>query len=311
MPHNQHEGRNPSESRQSNNQLSSRDSSTPNLEVQLYSQPFKQGQSAGEDEPSGFNPSPKRGQGPRRPPPLIRGEYEEQYSREDRRRFAIYRGPAATETNCLTGRADNNKASLARPVLATKDVNEKLRNADSHETTSSLLDLNKNSPGIGQQPGQQRSVADEERAKGSPGRQLKFIPSLPEEPALLAIQTKAASRNELEARRDRVSQEEGMESLIAEISDQLPGVSIRPRSPFEDSSAIPEPLDLDVVNKRKKTVCLSKSVGNLKDCSRGSERNRLHKSRKDSPGSISAIPSLGRESPSTSKALELASAERK
>ena len=82
-----------------------------------------------------------------------------------------------------------------------------------------------------------------------------------------------------------------MESLIAVITAQLSGISVKPRHTFEHGNSIPEPLDLDTI-RAEKTKRLSLSAESLSGHTLVPERGRLYEAETESLMSIGTALAL-------------------
>lgn len=80
------------------------------------------------DGPSGFNPHPRRGQGPRRPRPLTESEGRVQHAYESRRKVKPFVDIVAAEDEDAGAWADDLKERPVSLALTPKDVNQKLHN---------------------------------------------------------------------------------------------------------------------------------------------------------------------------------------
>ena len=308
-------------------------------------------------EQSGFNPHPRRGQGPRRPPPLIQSGDRNEHSLGSRRKFKPFADRPFTEHKDLGAGADDSSGDRqTRLALASKDANQKLRIGQTREKATPLLKLTEDLRMTKRQPRSKKLMVDELESPQHPDRQIERMPSLTEEPAPLTVrkervntsnsETRSRSSTLDQARILRAEQEkggivqlasdlgylksksenpdghrvaypdsslgcegmtvvvrevdgiedEGMESLMTAITEQLSAFAMGPRLEFEHRSAVPRSLDLDAITaakeKRKLSGLGTRSDGVIKT----GERGRFHEAKIGSVESFATGASLEFES---------------
>jgi len=222
-----------------------------------------------------------------------------QQTRGNTRKFTPYRDPPTTVTSDLTTGADDRKGPSKRRALAARDVNRKLQDERSCDATSNSLVLTEHLPKTRQQQNQKGITVDQKEVIRPPIRQPHRMSSLAEEPVPLTISKKAVSLDAEtypisntfeETHTKRIRQDSAplggeMESLIAVITDQLPGISMRPRHTFEHGISIPEPLDLGTI-RAKKMKRLSQSAESLSGHTLVPKRSHLYEAETESLMSI-------------------------
>jgi hypothetical protein len=243
----------------------------------------------GKDEPSGFNPRPGRGQGPRRPRPLTESEGRVSYSRGGNRGFKSFVDAPEAEkedTNVGAEAVNDRPTSLA---LATKDGNQKLGDGRSRMSQSlKLTDGDRQES----RPRSRGLMVDETEKPRQANRGAEHMVPLHEEPAPLKIHKKREDKARTErpstleqARMLRAEQQrasamrkdggvvpekygpenEGMESLVAAITEQLSAFTVQSEPQFEHCSAVPRPLNLkgiEAAKEKRRRVRLESEASN-------------------------------------------------
>lgn len=268
-------------------------------------------------EPSGFNPHPGRGQGPRRPRPLTEFEVVP-YSRGGKRRFTPFVDPPQAEQEDANAGADDVNNHPAPLALAPKDVNQKLGDGQSQYSPSlKLTDGHRERS----QPLSSRLMVDELEKPREAGRGAERMVSLHEEPAPLKIRKKRADKarakppstldqaHMLRAEQQREpalkkdegvalpqarSENESMESLMAAITEQLSAFTVRSESQFEHRSAVPKPLNLKAIEatkeKRRRAALEDEADDSAKGDGKG--RNKLDSVESFATGTSSEFENL-------------------
>ena len=205
-----------------------------------------------------------------------------------------------------------------RRVLAAKDVDQKLQKDRSCDATSNFLVQTEHLPNARQKPKLEGLMIDQIEVLRAPTRKMHRMSPLAEEPAPLTVRKRdvpladaeiySTSTTFEEPHKRHIGQDSAlqngeMESLIAAITDQLSGVSVRPRRTFEHGSSIPEPLDLSTI-RAEKIKRLSLSVESLSGHTLVPERGRLYEAETKSLMSIGTALSLDPEGLSAPEASE-------
>lgn len=101
----------------------------PNLGCSKRSQSWAiaQPRAAANCEPSGFNPNPRRGQDPRRPPPLPGTPKLDQQAQGCRRKLTTFVEPPAVCSERPDMDTNDGSALPVRTALASKDANERVQ----------------------------------------------------------------------------------------------------------------------------------------------------------------------------------------
>jgi hypothetical protein len=193
-----------------------------------------------------------------------------------------------------------------RRVLVAKEVNQKLQKDRSCDANSNFLVQNEHLPDAGQHQKLEGLMMNRIEVLRPPARQMHRMSPLAEEPAPLTIRKKAVSLADAEAspasttfeethmiqiRQNSAPRSGEMESLIAVITAQLSGISVKPRHTFEHGNSIPEPLDLDTI-RAEKTKRLSLSAESLSGHTLVPERGRLYEAETESLMSIGTALAL-------------------
>ncbi|KAF2633196.1 hypothetical protein BU25DRAFT_1631 [Macroventuria anomochaeta] len=254
-------------------------------------------------EQSGFNPHPRRGQGPRRPPPLAESEVRSEYMRGSRQTLKPFVDSSSTKPEVEgAGGGDSD-----RPGLASKDVNQKLRTGQSQASVSPLLKLTEDFRKVAQQPRSKGLTVDELESSHHPDKEAERMLPLPEEPSPLRVQKKRFGMNSTEPRPRSTTLErarmlrypdskhghEGVKVTVHEVDEaedknvenllttaiaawQLSGSAEDPLHEFEHRSAVPKPLDLAAIRAAKEQRKLSRQVPKSNDIPEGGERGSLY-----------------------------------
>ncbi|KAF3034905.1 hypothetical protein E8E12_005290 [Didymella heteroderae] len=237
--------------------------------------PVEQQSDNDEDEPSGFNPHPVRGQGPRRPRPLTEFKGRYGHSRGGPRKLKPFFDPPAGHEDADAS-ADDRSDRLTSSVLVLKDVNQKLRDDQSRVSPFSKLT---GRHGQKSRPLSKRLIVDELEGSQQADRGTERMKPLYEEPAPLTVRKSADTTGVIksstlkQARVPRAQQQraafveansgnalkkdglenEGVEGLMAAITAQLSTFTVQPDKEFEHRSAVPQPLDPEAIKAAKET----------------------------------------------------------
>lgn len=250
------------------------------------------------DGPSGFNPHPGRGQGPRRPRPLTEFEVVP-YSRRGKRTFTPFVDPPQAEQEDANAGADDVKNRPAPLALAPKDVNQKLGGEQSQYSPSLKLTDGHHERS---RPLSSRLTVDELEKPREAGRGAERMVPLHEEPAPLKIRKERADKARVEppstldqARMLRAEQQRepavekddavalpqarsgnpGMESLMAAITEQRSAFNVQSESQFEHRSAVPKPLNLKAIEATKEKRSRAALEDEANDSAKGDEKGRI------------------------------------
>ncbi|KAL1655088.1 hypothetical protein SLS61_002398 [Didymella pomorum] len=250
------------------------------------------------DGPSGFNPHPGHGLGPRRPRPLTESEGRFPYSRAGDRNFRPFIDPAEAEQEDANAGADeiNDRSTLL--ALAPKDVNRKLGGG-----RSQVLSLSKVTDGRREKsrPRSKRVIVDEVEEPREIYRDAERMVPLHEEPAPLRIRKKLADKTPTESsstlEQDRMlraeqqrtpaierdggvalqqgePENEDMKSLMATITEQLSAFTMQSEPQFEHCSAVSKPRDLGAIKAVKEKRRRARLRGEVNDGANGDEQGR-------------------------------------
>ena len=270
--------------------------------------------------PIELDPSPKH-----LPSSFAQSNERAQQTRENTRQFTVYRDPPTADTKKLTAGADDRKGPPMRHGPAAKEVNQKLQKDRSCDATSNFLVRTEHLSNAAQRPTLEGLMMDRIEVLRPPARQMHRMSPLTEEPAPLTIRKRAVSLDDAEACPTSTTHDEPhtmhnrqndayrcgeMESLIAVITAQLSGISVRPRRTFKHGSSIPEPLDLSTI-RAEKMKRLSLSAESLSGHTMVPERGRLYEAETESLMSIGTALALDSEGLSTPETPERVGRSRK
>jgi hypothetical protein len=271
----------------------------PSTVTRSFSWPIEQREVPVQDELRRLSPSPKR-----LPSSFAQSNERAQQTRENTRKFTVYRDPPTTDPGKLTAGADDRKGPPMRRVLAAKEVNQKLQKDGSCDATSKFLVQTEHLPNAAQQP-----KLEGLEVLRPPVRQMHRMSPLAEEPAPLTIRKRAVSladaktyptsntseeTHTIHIRQNSAPRSGEMESLIAVITAQLSGILVRPRRTFDHGSSIPEPLDLSTI-RAEKMKRLSLSAESLSGHTLVPERGCLYEAETESLMSIRTALALDPE----------------
>lgn len=223
--------------------------------------PFRSSGDSNKDEPSGFNPRPLRGQVSRRPRPLPQSEGTVGYSRRGKRESKSFVDPSRAKEEDANAGADDVNDRPNSLVLAPKTMNQKLSGRRSQVPSSLIF-----TDGCGKrsQLRSKKFMADGLEVD----RGAERMGPLDEEPAPPKIRKKHAETDRAEPHstleqscllraglqqpptmgkdgdfmlhKDR-SEQVGIGSLMAAITEQLSAFTVRSEPQFEHRSAVPKP----------------------------------------------------------------------
>lgn len=142
---------------------------------------------------SGFNSRPRRGQGPRRPPPLAESERFGEHSRTYNPSFQPFNDLHPTGPELENAAGGTGHAPPARRALASKDVNQKLQAGRNGDIVSPFQKSTDDLRAIGPRRRSKKLTVDEVEAPRYPNKKIGCMPLLPEEPAPLRVRKKHAS----------------------------------------------------------------------------------------------------------------------
>lgn len=160
--------------------------------------PAEQPSSTAKIEQSGFNPHPKFGHGPRRPPPLVKTNDKSGQNSGAGPTFKPFTDPSLTKQEPLDSALEQIGERSTRLVLAPKDVNHKVENIRIKESISSVLARVEDSHQAEPKPRRKKLLADELKDHQNLNRQRARMPSLAEEPEPLLIRKSRVDQNRTE-----------------------------------------------------------------------------------------------------------------
>ncbi|KAF3053677.1 hypothetical protein E8E11_010984 [Didymella keratinophila] len=227
------------------------------------------------DGPSGFNPHPGRGQGPRS------------------RSFKPFVDPSEAQQEDANAGADNMNDRSTSLALAPKDVNQKLGDG-----RSQALPLSKVTGGRREKsrPQSKRMIVVEVEKPREADRRAERMLRLHEEPAPLRIPRAEPLSTLEQARMLRAEQKrapaidtdggvalqqdgsgnEDIKSLMAAITEQLSAFTGQCEPQFEHRSAVPKPLNLEGIKaakkKRRRARLESEASGDTVEGVKGGEK---------------------------------------
>lgn len=234
-------------------------------------------------EQSGFNPNPRRGLGPRRPPLLTDASVRSLYHRRgaDRTGLKPFVDSVFTETENKCHSDDITQGRPQPRALVLKDTNQKLKNDHNEKSVSPYLKPAGNSRKQCEQAWSRKLIIDELEISQHADSRMERVPALPEEPAPLRIrETHSRSKTIEQARllpaeqinekvmsselnrrsaevkvtvREGGGTQEVMECLTSAMRDwRLTTFAEPPPSyGFEHRSAVPRPLNLAAIMAAK------------------------------------------------------------
>lgn len=155
--------------------------------------PVDEYQRVAEKGPSGFNPHPRRGKGPRRPPPLPESRVQSEQRRATRGAFRPFLDSRSNEPDTISAEGEDSKTSRARLVLSSKDVNQKLQCHEAEQSAPPFSILTENLPKVESRSRAKNPMEHEIESSWHAATDTERMPSLLEEPAPLRIEKRRTS----------------------------------------------------------------------------------------------------------------------
>ncbi|KZM25168.1 hypothetical protein ST47_g3675 [Ascochyta rabiei] len=147
----------------------------------------------GQDEPSGFNSHPRRGQGPRRPPSLTGTQDQGEHGGGRRETSNPFVGLPSAKLDATSTESIDNGIILAAPVLSSRDVSQKLQIYKTKDSVRTSLELADGLPKLKPQHRAQRLRVDELENPQHAVRKTEHMSIMLEEPAPLRIREKTTN----------------------------------------------------------------------------------------------------------------------